>query len=158
MSEARFSKKQVIEIIAITWVLSLVTTLVVVNFLAPNPKNSWHLVEIYQGTFQGSIDEPDFLYFEPTISADNWRIIWHVNCNQTPPPEDVLFHFTISDSRHIATYPRNYVTKEDFRSYSGEWFEKSEEGIEYFVGSGMKIYLTIRGIKISWKVIIEEYY
>ena len=70
----------------------------------------------------------------------------------------MLFYFTISGGSHIGTYPRNYVTKEDFRSYSGEWFETTEEGIEYFVGSEKINYLTIRGIKISWVVIIEEYY
>lgn len=160
MSEESIWNKKTISIIAVTWILSLVTTLVVINFVSPPiPKKSWHVVEIYSGTFLGSIEEPDFLYFEPTISVDNWRIVWRVYTNQTIPPEDVLFYFIISGSDSATgTYPRNHVTKEDFRSISGASFDKIERGVKYFVGSGEDLYLTVLGIKINWSVRVEEYY
>ena len=119
-----------IRIVAITWILSLITTLVVVNFVPAIPKKSWHLFEFYEGTFLGSIDEPDFLYYEITIPSDIWKISWRVYSNQTPLPEDVLFYFKVTPYSVIQEYPRNYVTKEDFRSDRSGWYKKSEAGIE----------------------------
>ena len=69
----------------------------------------------------------------------------------------ILFYFKVSGDTVSPEYPRNYVTKEDFRSDRSGWYKKSEEGIEYFFGSGKK-FLTIQGIKLDWKIIIEEYY
>jgi hypothetical protein len=152
LSERGHSKKQVLVIIAVTWILSFVTTLVIVNH-----QKSWHMLEIYDGTFNGTAEVPDFLYFEPTINSDIWRISWHVSCSENPPQEDVLFYFVVAPDTVHQEYPRNYVTKEDFRSDRGGWYKDYENGIEYFFGSGKK-YLTIQGIKLDWTVIIEEYY
>lgn len=157
MSKEGYSKKQVTKIIAITWILSAITTLVMINLVPPIPKNSWRILEVYQGTFNGSVELPDYLYYEPTINADIWRISWHVSCSENPPQEDVLFYFIVSPDTVLQEYPRNYVTKEDFRSDRGGWYKTYEEGIEYFFGSGKK-YLTIQGIKLNWTLIIEEYY
>ena len=158
MSKDGYSKKQVIEFIAITWILSLITTLVVVNFLLlDNSEKIWHRLEVYEGTFNGTAEVPDFLYFEPTINSDIWRISWHVSCNENPPIEDVLFYFFVTPDTVHQEYPRNYVTKEDFRSDRGGGYNNYENGIEYFFGSGKK-YLTIQGIKLDWTAIIEEYY
>ena len=68
----------------------------------------------------------------------------------------MLFYFVVSSNTR-QEYPRNYVTKEDFRSDRSGWYNNYEDGIEYFFGSGEK-YLTIQGIKLDWAVIIEEYY
>lgn len=155
-SNKKYSRNQLLRIIIITWILSFVTTLVVVNFVPAILEKSWHRLEFYQGTFYGSAELPDFFYFEPKINSDIWRIKWDVRHDQTIPPDDVLFYFAITNESPTS-YPRNFVTKEDFRSDRGGEYKRYDDGMEYFVGSGEK-YLMIQGIKLEWTVVIEEYY
>ena len=157
----KYSRNQLLKIIAITWILSLITALVVVNFAGIFQQKSWHRIEVYKGTFYGSTEIPDFFYFEPRINSDIWRISWRVSTDENPPPEDVLFYFRLSGTPDTnilnQEYPRNFVTKEDFRSDRGGGYKKSEAGVEHFFGSG-KPTLTIQGVKLDWRIIIEEYY
>ena len=161
MTEESIWDKKTIRIIAVTWILSLITTLIVVNFVPAIPKNSWHRVEDYSGTLKGTFEVPDLVYIEPIINADIWRISWRVSSDENPPPEDALFYFILSGTPDTNTvtqeYPRNYVTKEDFRWDREGWYKQYEEGVEYFFGSGRPT-LTIQGIKLDWRIIIEEYY
>ena len=157
MSGYEISRAQLIKIVVITWVLSLATTLFVVNFIPTLPTSRWHLLTYYEGSFEGSLDEPEYVFYEPSILTDVWRITWHVHSDEIPIPEDVLFYFRVGYDTSQIEFPRNYVTKEDFRSDRGGFFKSSADGIEYFFGAGKK-YLTIEAIDLDWTLFIEEYY
>jgi len=147
MSELTSTLKKAIPIIAVTWILSLVATLVVVYF-APNifPK-TWHEV----ARFEGGINEetPPFSreetpsFYVPSI---NWKIIWSVNIEH-PMPQDVRIQLYLSGF--------NTFLYQEFRpksTYLGE------VGEYYLTGEGWwSIEVIAYGLE-KWYIIVQAYY
>ena len=160
MSEGRFSTKQVITIITVTWILSLFTTLIVVNFVPTFHTKTWHEVQTFTGDFLFN-DEPYAIGF--TISGDTWRILWFVEIEELPPPEEVFFSI-LGEGEGGKLFSMTFAQPDDFRAPAGLWFVDefgdyfwTQSGVEYITSTG-QIYFTVNGAQLSWRIIVEEYY
>jgi len=137
MSELTSTLKKAVPIIAVTWILSMITTLAVVYF-APNifPK-TWHEVARFEGTT--AEETPDF--YVPSI---NWRIIWSVDMEQYIP-EDARIKFYLIGYQSFLF--REFIPK--FRY---------EDGEEYLTGSGSWSIAIVADGLAKWHIIVEAYY
>ena len=153
MSEGSFWNKKTISIIAVTWILSLVTTLVVVNFVPILRTKSWHFVEGFGDKFQ---DEGGYQEFEFRISSEHWRVNWGLLFNiKFPLPEDAFFHASISEAPYGSAIFL-HVTREDLfaRGVGNDTTQFAE--IQYLTGSG-EMRLRVSGAWVRWSIVIEEY-
>lgn len=164
MSESTFSFKKAIPIIAVTWILSLVTTLAFVYVVPIILPPTWHEVATFSGTFQDREGETTDIFY---ISSDHWRLKWDVEC-EDPPPEDVEFFFIVGYPLWISetfvmplggTFELRRWTLEDFRASKGLGFEWlcSQDGTEYITGSG-EFVVRVVGARLEWEIIVEAYY
>jgi len=158
MSEAKFQFKKAIPIIAITWILSLATTLAFVYLMPYVFPPTWHEVATLSGTFQ----EFDAEYDSFSIQSNHWRLLWRVECDD-PPSDDVHFFFLVRYPDYepwvLSTFVSRRVRLEDFRApkaVESEWLT-SISGTEYITGSG-EFRVWLNGCSLEWEIIIEAYY
>jgi hypothetical protein len=138
MSEGTSTIKKAIPIIAVTWILSLVTILAVVYF-APNifPK-TWHEVARFEGY------DVDGYWESFKVPSMHWRvewISWHTYAF-SEVPEDARF-FVIVDG-----FALRELTGDDTFEYYGE---------DYFTGSGLH-WIEVYAKNTEWLIIVEAYY
>jgi hypothetical protein len=156
MSESTLTVRKAIRIIAVTWILSLVTTLAIVYLVPIVLRPTWHKVAMFSGTFEGFDSErtDDF-----HIPSDHWKVHWEVDC-EVPPPEDVEFRLSGLVGGHWwGGFRLRKVWLEDFRRATQqgvEWWGHVS-GIEYVTESGY-FYLIISGVSVDWEVTVEAYY
>ena len=156
MSESTLAVRKAIRIIAVTWILSMVTTLAVVYVMPLILRPTWHEVATFSGTFQ---ELDNYSPSEVYISSNNWRLYWEVN-GEDPPPEDIEFRlFLFSDN--FNSYPSTqitWLTQSDFKRSIGQGLWLSlRDGTEYITGSGV-FSLCLVGAKLSWEIVVEAYY
>jgi len=152
MSETTFPFKKAIPIIAVTWILSLITTLAFVYIVIPNIfPPTWHEVAEFSGIFRELDDEDTDSFY---ISCDHWRIDWNVYSDD-PPSEDVEFRLFVLGSSYSDCV---WLTLADFPWSKGQeiWL-CAKWGTEYVIGSG-EFRLRIVGASLEWDIDVEAYY
>ena len=146
MSESTLTIKKAIPIIAVTWILSLVTTLAFVYVVPIILQPTWHEV----AKFTGDSTIPDNAFY---ISSDHWRILWFASPN--PLTEDTSFWFWMFKSGDI--YPPYFdlgtLTESDFEKQ----FMNQCAGVEYITGAG-RFVIDVWADSASWEIIVEAYY
>jgi hypothetical protein len=152
MSESTSTLKKAIPIIAVTWILSLTTTLVFVYFVIPNIfPPTWHEVTTFSGTFQEFNYSGTESFYVP---SDHWRFEWSVECD-APPPTDVEFRLFLGFLGDSLVW----LTREDFIGSVGQDIESWNylRGSEYITGSGAYTFWLV-GANLDWKITVEAYY
>jgi len=160
MSEVSIPFKKAIPIIAVTWILSLATTLAFVYLMPYVFPPTWKEVATLSGTLQERETEVTDSF---SIQSNHWRLRWRVECDD-PPSDDVEFLFLVRYSEYEPwtigqTFTSRRVTLEDFRAPKALGFEwlTSDRGTEYITGSGeFRVWLV--GCSLEWEIIIEAYY
>ena len=149
MSEGRISLKNAVRIIAVTWVLSLITTLAVVYVLPTIRQPSWHEVVRFADNFVDYRRETKFF----SVPSDHWRIHWDA-MTEIPAPEEAWFRFYVdleSEGRQSRSFKLRELRTDDF-----EW-EPSWSGVEYVTGSG-SFSIEVVGKAVLWGIIVESYH
>jgi len=154
MSEATFTFKKAFPVIAITWILSLATTLAFVYVVPIILRPTWHEITTFSGNFQELDNE---FTSEFHISSNHWRLHWEVMCEE-PPPEDVEFRLFLKGESNYPLTQITWLTQSDFkRSIGQEYWSSLRDKTEYITGSGV-FDLAIVGARLDWEIIVEAYY
>ena len=148
MSEESIWTKKTVSIIAVAWILSLVTTLVVVNFVPSLPTGTWHEVAQFHGTTTTPTDAFN-------IPSNQWRIRWIAQPNPLPSNEKTSFRFWAYpiDNYSYTAFELGTLVASDFEK---AFFTMTSE-VEYITGSGSYgIDVFVDGVE--WDITIEAYY
>ncbi len=145
LSEETIPIKKAIRIIAVTWILSMVTALAIFYFLPNLFPRTWHEVARFSGT---DTRPTDFFI----IPSDNWRISWHVSGN--PLTETTSFWFWVhNDKTILPVFDLGTLTEVDFEAA----FFSTPSGVEYITGSG-RFQIEVLVENVAWEIIVEAYY